>query len=241
MRRAAALLCAMWLGALARPAPAETALLCPHRVRQNTSYRGVVYGHLKNAGGPRLLSGITRADIWEEHHTIYGSGWALGRDTLDYFRRHVGLHPHHTFLDCGCGTGRNGVRIARVLRPHRYYGFDKDPVAIATFLNYEIPVNDLEDRNVTLNVNAQFDTAWPGVQFDRMLAYSVISHVSDPRKAICHMARALKDGGVMVITHQKWGMHAKACGLKMTRCDTVPSKFYNSTRLCCQYTKTARA
>lgn len=209
--------------------------------RWNITYQGSVYGMLSNRGGPREGSGITRSNIREDHHVIYGSGWALGRDTLEYFRKYAALQPYHTFLDCGCGTGRNGIRIAQVLHRNRYYGFDRDPVAIETFRNYEIPLNNLEDKNISLNVNDRFDTGWPMIKFDRILAYSVINHVSRAREAICHMAHALKDNGVLVITHQKWEQHAEACGLNMSQCSNVPSMFYNFPRLYCQYKKVAQA
>ena len=81
-------------------------------------------------------------------------------------------------LDVGCGSGE----LAAELPPDRYYGFDKDPEAVA-LAQSRFPRH-------------RFTVAWPDLteHFETVVALAVIEHVAQPDAFLASLARFLSSG-----------------------------------------------
>lgn len=129
---------------------------------------------LKSPKGPALL------DIWKEQFR------ALGVET---FRRDVlARKGHATFLDVGCGFGRN-------LMVFHELGFDVTGV--------EINAREAEAARAlggfrVLSTSAQ-ELERTGARFDCVLASHVLEHVTDPIAFLQTLDRLAAPGGLVVL------------------------------------------
>jgi SAM-dependent methyltransferase len=149
----------------------------------------------------------------EEHHRIYGSKWALGRDQINYLIEH-GLKPDHYLLDYGCGAGRAGIHFIRYLEAGHYVGVDGHQSSLSAFEQYEIPLHGLHDRDPTLTLaNLETEPLQLSVPVDFVMAFSVFNHMRTHELASHNLVSNLRDGGILVCTfgvprdHQKLGLH----------------------------------
>ncbi len=88
-----------------------------------------------------------------------------------------GLKPEHRLLDIGCGCLRGGVHFIKYLKPGNYYGIDRDHGILTAGLEKELPYEGLEEAELTLYCNSDFDFEYFGQQFDYLLAQSVFTHL----------------------------------------------------------------
>ena len=68
---------------------------------------------------------------------------------------HLGLLPHHSLLDIGCGPLQGGIAFIRYLEPGRYIGVDPNPIAIEAGRE-EISRHGLSGKNPRLLVSRDF-------------------------------------------------------------------------------------
>ncbi len=161
--------------------------------------------------------------VQEEHHRIYGSGWALGLDQHDYLLR-LGLQPDHPLLDFGCGAGRAGIHLIDYLLPRRYVGVDGHEPSLRAFANYEIPLNRLSSKQPSLH---QVDLVQQPLniesQFQFVMAFSVFNHMQSHVIAGRSVVRALRPGGLLVCA---FGVpaNATALGLQPVRAERTQSR-----------------
>src|SRR6476620_8841616 len=49
----------------------------------------------------------------------------------DWGLKHVGIEPHYTILDVGCGGGRTVSKLAKVVKQGKVYGIDYSEASVA--------------------------------------------------------------------------------------------------------------
>lgn len=136
-----------------------------------------------------------------EHRNFVGGLWdQMGRWQFDFMTEQGGLQPDMRFLDLGCGCFRGGVYFIPHLRPGNYYGLDSNESLIRAGMEIELPQAGLQDSLdwEHVLVHGQFDASSFGVQFDRILALSVWTHLPLNHILLClwQMARVLQPGGI---------------------------------------------
>jgi ubiquinone/menaquinone biosynthesis C-methylase UbiE len=104
------------------------------------------------------------------------------------------LRPGMTVLDCGCGPGVMTIEIAERVAPGQVVGIDIDPGQCARAQALAA------DRGVT---NVRFEPAdvyalpYPDASFDVMFSHALVTHLSEPIRALVESRRVLKPDGVL--------------------------------------------
>jgi 2-polyprenyl-3-methyl-5-hydroxy-6-metoxy-1,4-benzoquinol methylase len=98
--------------------------------------------------------------------------------------------PTGNFCDMGCGRG---TMLQRLSKRHKVYGseYDAGLVAQGNALGFSIVQVDLNEAEAL-----PFD----GLAFDSILISEVCEHLLNPRNALRLAWRALRPGGILVIT-----------------------------------------
>ena len=117
--------------------------------------------------------------VEQDPRTAVGGKWkVIGRLQFD-FMVSVGLEPHHTMLDVGCGTLRGGRHFIDYLDPSRYTGIDISSKAIE-FGHTLIEDEGLGEKRpkLLLNEDKRLDfSEFDDESFDFILAQSVFTHL----------------------------------------------------------------
>ena len=138
---------------------------------------------------------------FEIHHSYNGRPWCLGLDHYHYLVSR-GLSPKQKFLDIGCGALRTGVHIIDYLDSGNYVGIDAHQAAIDVALNYEVPMNRLENKSPRLLQEADFDLQRLEEKFDWVFAFAVVNHLDDETfdKAFKAFRDVLKPNAKLVLS-----------------------------------------
>lgn len=105
--------------------------------------------------------------------------------------RHLGLQPHHRFLDFGCGTLRTGKHLIGFLGPDCYLGVDISGKAVEYALGLIEASEGLSGKRPIVRKVRPFealDLPWTP---DFVLCHSVFTHL--PRPAARRTFRQLRD------------------------------------------------
>lgn len=111
----------------------------------------------------------------------------------------LGLQPHHSFLDIGCGPLQGGIAFVRYLEPGRYVGIDQNPLAIQA-AHEEISRHRLGQKNPRLIVSHEFGDDRLGAATFDFIWMSQVLYYFDQRKmhSLFEMAgRRLQRHGTM--------------------------------------------
>lgn len=124
---------------------------------------------------------LSDADVERKlHREFVGGLWEeLGDWQFRLMVERAGLEPDMKFLDLGCGCFRGGVKFLPFLQAGNYHGLDSNQSLVQAGLEHELPAHGLADRLdwSHIAVNSDFDVSMFGVQFDRVLALSVWTHL----------------------------------------------------------------
>jgi SAM-dependent methyltransferase len=114
----------------------------------------------------------------------------------------VGLREHHRFLDIGCGSLRGGRLFIPYLAPGNYYGIEPFEHLVEEGLEQEIGRDQAERKQPNFVFADDFGFAAFGVEFDFMLAQSILSHTcADLAEVLLsNAAEALAPDGVLCAT-----------------------------------------
>jgi SAM-dependent methyltransferase len=114
----------------------------------------------------------------------------------------LGLREQHVLLDLGCGSLRAGRLFLPYLLPDRYFGIEPNAWLIQEGLRQEIGHGIRRLKRPRFAHNDDFDLGVFGVDFDFILAQSILSHTSRKQLAEClaSASRHLRPGGLLVAT-----------------------------------------
>ena len=113
----------------------------------------------------------------------------------------MGLRPHHTFGDIGCGALRGGVRIIPYLDAGKYFGLDINASCIDAAW-HEIQVHGLEHKRAELLVDDGFRMRQFGARFDYAIGVSLFTHLpmNHILRCLIETAPCLAEGGQFYAT-----------------------------------------
>jgi len=132
---------------------------------------------------------------------------------LKIIQETIGIEPHHTFLEPGCGIGRDAIPLTEVLTQGRYVGVDVIRSSIEwcsrnitpRHPNFTFYHFDIEDQ--TGNPHGKLktkDTRFPleDATVDRIILFSVFTHmyVEDIGHYLREFYRVLKPGALVYAT-----------------------------------------
>jgi len=107
------------------------------------------------------------------------------------------VDPGEVFADVGAGDGRFAVALARVVGERgRIYATEVDPKDLETIRDR---LRDEKVDNVSVVAGTQRDTGLPKDCCDGILLRRVYHHFQDPAAMRASLARALKDGGLILV------------------------------------------
>lgn len=134
----------------------------------------------------------------ETHHAFYGREWCLGLDHYNFLKPFLN---NVRFLDIGCGAMRTGIHIAREVSA--YVGVDGHKEALDSALNYEIPMNHLNDKNIKLIHDTKFNYVSMR-PFDVIFCFSVIQHLNsnDVKECINMIAKNSGNDTIFITNNQ---------------------------------------
>ena len=88
----------------------------------------------------------------------------------------VGLREHHKVLDVGCGSLRGGRFIMQYLLPGNYYGIEPNKWLVEAAIDNEIGQDMIDLKRPHFSANKHMELDKWGVQFDYIMAQSIITH-----------------------------------------------------------------
>lgn len=100
------------------------------------------------------------------------------------------------FLDVGCGTGAQSIRLANL-------GFNVVGIDISNDVIIEAKENafklNLQDK-IHFQQDSLLELSFPDETFDYILCWGVLMHIPEVEKAISELDRVLKKGGNLIIS-----------------------------------------
>ncbi|MCI5047572.1 MAG: class I SAM-dependent methyltransferase [Aquisalinus sp.] len=137
--------------------------------------------------------------ILEKHHLTYGMPWVMGKIYFDMLVDR-GVKPEDKVLDVGCGAGRVGIHLIEYLETGHYFGTDSHRPSLEAFAQYEVPMNNLTEKNPNLYEDYLFSLEKIGEQFDIILDFSTTLHLNDDlrRETYLKFAKVLAKGGRII-------------------------------------------
>jgi SAM-dependent methyltransferase len=104
------------------------------------------------------------------------------------------LKPGMSLLDVGCGPGSITIGLAEAVAPGEVIGIDISPDAITAARRLAA---DRGVSNVRFEVADLHRSPFPPATFDAAFAHAVLQHVPDATRAVKHLRRMLKPGGIL--------------------------------------------
>jgi SAM-dependent methyltransferase len=120
------------------------------------------------------------------HRAVVGGLWdQLGLLQFQMMQAQ-GLRPAHRLLDIGCGALRGGRYFIPFLEPFHYFGTDLNRTLIDAGLDHELGAEQrLRLGPQNLMAIADFSRPDDLPQMDCALAFSLFTHLSDNKIALC--------------------------------------------------------
>lgn len=144
---------------------------------------------------------------WRRRHELELMVGPLGYwDELQAYQfrvvTHLGLLPHHSLLDIGCGPLQGGIAFIRYLEPGRYIGVDPNPIAIEAGRE-EISRHGLSGKNPRLLVSRDFgDGQLAASTFDFIWMSQILYYFDEGtmHQLFAVVRRRLRHTGLMAVT-----------------------------------------
>lgn len=152
---------------------------------------------------------LSRGQIDAQEHKNHLGGGAAHWQERGAFQlallQWLGLEPHHSLLDIGCGPLRAGIHFAKHLEHGNYRGVDFN----ASFI--QVAQELLRDEHLSrlapqVSVLQEFDFAALNRTFDYLLCFSVLNHCgeSDRKLFFERVPAVMHAGSRLFITHAGW-------------------------------------
>ena len=104
------------------------------------------------------------------------------------------LRPGMTVLDCGCGPGAMTIEIAERVAPGQVVGIDIDP---GQCVRAQALAADRGVTNVRFEPADVYALPYPDASFDVVFSHALVTHLSEPIRALVESRRVLKPNGVI--------------------------------------------
>ncbi|WP_223786929.1 class I SAM-dependent methyltransferase [Marinicella meishanensis] len=143
------------------------------------------------------IGNLTKEQIENKHHRdkIGGFWEELGQLQMDFMKA-KGLRAEHRLLDIGCGCLRGGLKFIDYLQAGHYHGSDINESLIEAG-KIEVAEANLQDKMPQLQVSNCFGFGEFNTTFDRMIAFSLFTHLHMNLILQClkHAHQCLHDDG----------------------------------------------
>ena len=154
--------------------------------------------HAPRGGGkpvpPSALDEEYRSGNWDH---FFGEDELARHEALLELIYAQGSRP--TLLDLGCGSGR----LAYMIDPARiggYLGVDLSEEGLRRARSLNLPHGRFEQGN--------FETWRPAEPFDVITFNECLGYARIPAETAASMAKHVAPGGVLIVSHFRWGNHA---------------------------------
>ena len=146
----------------------------------------------------------TRRSIWDWSLDYVGdpASWSARGEKIVEFLRENGLTPQSHVLEIGCGNLSQGKPLIELLAPGHYYGLEPNGWLVEAALD-RFPA--LESQSPRFAWNSDFDAVRSAVDFDFILAHSVLSHCAHDQLALLlsNTRQVVDDGAVFLCSFRK--------------------------------------
>lgn len=133
------------------------------------------------------------------HRAAIGGLWDELGDLQFNYLKSKGLDPEMRLLDLGCGCLRGGVKYAEFLNPGNYFGIDLSQELLDAGYNIELIKSGIQHRVPQTNLmqSAHFEAQRFGIEFDKVVAVSLFSHlpINHMRFCLSQISKSVKLGG----------------------------------------------
>lgn len=112
------------------------------------------------------------------HRKYIGKDWdLLGVHQLHTLTQ-VGMREHHNLLDVGCGSFRGGRFLMMYLNPRNYFGIEPEKWLVKDGIKHEVSQGLFDLKQPTIHYDEDADFSSFGVEFDYILAHSILFHAN---------------------------------------------------------------
>ena len=141
---------------------------------------------------------LSTPDIHHKWEDVFRSdeNEKFAKKLFDRVFTHIDLPPESRFLDAGCGSGFNSIRLAK--RGFKVTGIDFSPIVLK---NVRENVRRLRLKNtVSIKEGDLLSLPFDDDSFDGALLYGVLMHIPEIEKAVSEITRVVKPGGYIVVS-----------------------------------------
>jgi len=135
-----------------------------------------------------------------EHRKWIGRDWGLiGAHQLSLLVL-MGMRDHHTLLDIGCGSFRGGRFLMMYLERGHYFGIEPEAWLVDAGIKFEVTQGLLDLKEPCIYLNADADFSWFKLEFDYLLAHSILFHadLNWIRKCFQEVKKVMKPDGMFL-------------------------------------------
>jgi ubiquinone/menaquinone biosynthesis C-methylase UbiE len=115
----------------------------------------------------------------------------------DWGLKHVGIEPHYTILDVGCGGGRTVSKLAKVVKQGKVYGIDYSEASVA--MSKKTNARWIDMQRVEIRHASVSQLPFEHGSFDLVTAVETHFWWPDLPAGVREIYRILKPGGTLVV------------------------------------------
>jgi ubiquinone/menaquinone biosynthesis C-methylase UbiE len=139
--------------------------------------------------------------------------YQFGNQLAEHLQKYASLNSQSKVLEIGCGCGRTGFALSRILDNGNYTGMDIEKISLESckqsplFIRKEFRFDYLDVQNDEYNPEGanradSYKFPYESNEFDVIFLVSVFTHMltDDVKNYIAEISRVLKPGGICMVT-----------------------------------------